>query len=48
LSLIFPIDLVARYHACFAVIFMIYNLGLLGDSLIKERGVSVSGLIRSE
>lgn len=30
-----------RYHSCFAVIFMIYNLGLLGASLITERGLRV-------
>lgn len=36
-----------RYHAFFAVIFMIYNLGLLGASLITEQGFSVPDLIQS-
>ena len=31
----------ARYHAFFAVIFVVYNLALLGASLITDRGVSV-------
>lgn len=37
----------ARFHAVFAVAFMVYNLGLLGVSLITERGVSVPALIQS-
>ena len=33
-----------RYHSFFGVLFLIYNLGLLGASLITERGVSVPAL----
>jgi hypothetical protein len=36
----------ARFHAFFVVIFMVYNLGLLGASLITERGVSIPTLSR--
>jgi len=31
----------ARYHAFFAVMFLIYDLGLLGASLINEQGFNV-------
>ena len=37
----------ARYHAFFAVMFLIYNLGLLGASLINEQGVNVPALIQA-
>lgn len=35
----------ARFHAFFAAAFMVYNLGLLGASLITEQGVSVPVLL---
>ena len=37
----------ARYHAFFAVMFLIYNLGLVGASLINEQGVNVPALIQT-
>lgn len=54
MSLWFTLCLVAaftkreRYHAFFAVMFMIYNLGLLGASLITDKGVSVPALIQPQ
>lgn len=54
MSLLFTCCLVAafnknaRFHAVFAVAFMLYNLGLLGASLITDQGVSVPALIHAQ
>jgi hypothetical protein len=48
LCLIAALTKSTRYHAFFAVIFMIYNLGLLGASLLTERGVSIPALIQPQ
>ena len=38
----------ARYHGFFAVIFLVYSLGLLGGSVITERGVFVPTLNQAQ
>jgi len=36
-----------RFHACFAVVFLIYNLAFAGMQLITAQDASGAGLLRS-